>query len=70
MNNTIQATTPEKQIKKYTTREFFDSLYYECCDSDDNYDGLLHIVSDIDGTETKIKIADIIHDGAKYQNKL
>lgn len=58
---------PPKQ--KYTTEELFNSLYYQCCDADDDYDGFLHIISDIDGRETKLKIADIVHEAAKYQNK-
>ena len=65
----LQGSKPQKRIEKYTVDEFFNSLYYECCDSDDNYDGYLHIVSDIDGKETQIKIKDIIQQGAKYQNK-
>lgn len=67
--NQTQASIPQKRIEKYTVDEVLKSLHYECCDADDGYDGLLHIISDINGMKVKVKIADIIHETAKYQNK-
>lgn len=66
----LQASEPQKRERtKYTMAEFWDSLYYECCDADDDYDGYMHIVSDIDGSEIKIKVSNIVHQAAQYQNK-
>ena len=59
---------PEKIVRKYTMEEFWESLYYDTADADDDYDGFLHISSNINGTEIKIPIADIVHAASKAQN--
>jgi hypothetical protein len=41
--------------KKYTVREVFDSCYWEIGD-DGEFDGFLHIVSTLTGSELKISI--------------
>lgn len=47
--------------KKYTIKEFWKSLYYELNDCDGDFDGYLHIVSTIDGSEVKINLKEIIN---------
>ena len=49
-----------KKARKYTIQEFWDSLYWELTDCDDDYDGYLHIVSTINGTEKTILLTDLI----------
>ncbi len=57
-------------IRKYTMEEFWQSLSYCTYDADDDYDGFLHIQSNINGSEIKIAIAHIIHEASKYQSKM
>jgi hypothetical protein len=45
-------------------------LYWETCDSDDDYDDCLHIISTINGSEVKVRLADIVHTAAEDQNSL
>ena len=63
-------TPPLQRPHKYTVQEFWDSLYWETCDADEDYDGFLHIVSTLNGSEIKVKIADIVHTAAVDQNSL
>ena len=65
----VQASKPEKVIQKYFVEEFWSSLYYQSYNEDNEYDGFLHIISNIDGREVKIPIKDIVHEAAKYQHK-
>ncbi len=65
-----QVSEPTKVQKKYTIEEFWRSLYWEIGGADEQYDGLLHIVSTINGTEVKIPIADIHHEASARQQKL
>ena len=58
---------PEKLIRKYTIEEFWASLSWEIGDQDGDYDGLLHVSSNINGTEVKIPIHEIVHAASKSQ---
>ena len=66
--NQTSGFIPEKVVYRYTPDEFWKSLYYECCDSDGDYDGYLHLVSSLNGSQIKIPIKDIINESAKKQN--
>lgn len=71
-DNTLQNISgfkAEKIVRKYTMEEFWASLYWDTTDENDDYDGYLHICSNINGTEIKIPIADIVHQASKAQNK-
>ena len=57
--NTSQTSQKQEEPSKHTVREVFDSLFYEVCDEDGDYDGFLHIVSDINGAQIKIKMDDL-----------
>lgn len=49
------------QPRRYTMKEFWDSLYYELNDCDGDFDGYLHLVSTIDGSEWKLKLKDLLN---------
>jgi len=66
--NKTSGFKPEKVVHKYTPEEFWKSIYYECCDEDGDYDGFLHIVSALNGSQIKIPIKDIINESARKQN--
>ena len=53
-------SAPKKVVHKYTVREVFDSLSFSATDCDDDFDGFLHIASDLNGEEVKIQIRDLI----------
>ena len=42
--------------KKYTVREVLDSLYFEEVNADDDFDGFIHITSELNGAGTKIEM--------------
>lgn len=48
-----------KEPNKYTMKEFWDSLSWDCNDADEQPDKYLHIISDIDGSEQKLLIENI-----------
>jgi len=67
-----QQSKPTQSTKTYTTKEFFDSLYWEleggsvAREDDGDYDGFLTIVSSIDGSSTKIPLDGILSKNPYY----
>lgn len=53
--------------RRYTMKEFWDSLYWELNDCDGDFDGFIHIVSTIDGSEIKIKLKKLLGED-RYNN--
>lgn len=71
MKPQIGQLSPEKIVRKYTMQEFWASLYWDIGDEDDDYDGFLHIMSNINNDEQiKIPIKDIIHGASELQRKI
>jgi hypothetical protein len=62
MSNTVTYTGPIEPPKKYPVREVLDSLSWSILDYDDDYDGYLHIYSEINGAEIKIEIKKILNE--------
>lgn len=56
MTNLVAGKKQEVSSKKYSVREVLDSLSYEVVDHDGNYDGFVHVSSDINGMEIKISV--------------
>lgn len=51
------ARTVDKVPQKYTVREVLDSLCFEEVDHDEDFDGFIHITSDLDGSGTKLEMS-------------
>lgn len=49
--------------RRYTMEEFWKSLYWEVESDDGEFDGYIHVVSTIDGSEIKIKLTDFLSIG-------
>lgn len=56
----MQKEIPEEIENKYTVREVLDSLAYSVVDSDDDYDGHIHITSSINGELVKLNIEKLL----------
>lgn len=62
-------TPPVKVPSKWTVAEFWKSLDWSVGDQDGDYDGFLHLHTNINGTELKVPIlSDIVHEAARVQN--
>lgn len=60
-------TTANKTERKYTVREVLDSLSFEEVDHDGDFDGYIHLTSDLDGSGTQINMSKLTTYGnARY----
>lgn len=59
INQNITKNLKNRELTKYTVREVLDSLYFEVVDHDSDFDGFIHLTSDLNGLGFKIKIADL-----------
>ena len=58
-----------EQEGKYTVKEFWDSLYHEFVDCDEDFDGKIHITSVIDGSGTTIDLKEFMQDLLKQERE-
>lgn len=56
---TDEPSNLSSETKKYTVAEVFSSLSFGEADSDGDFDGFIHIISDLNGEEVKIALSKI-----------